>query len=555
MTQQTQNTQASANLATSSLSIAVAQTSFLVGAIEDNAERMATLARQAKDKGADIIVFAELAITGYPPEDLLFRANIGKRVQNALNKLAGDVKDIVMIVGYPHIDHHGCFNSAAILHEGRQRGFYHKKILPNYSVFDEKRYFNEGKNTVCFDYKGQKIGLAICEDVWKKEPIAELKDAGADCVISIHSSPFEVSKQLQRKAILKARVEESSLPILYVNDVGGQDDLVFDGGSMAINADGEFAFELSRFEDHLSLVQFSEGKFNSSKQAGELSKLGEIYYALVVGLRDYVKHSGFKSVILGLSGGIDSALTLCIAADALGAQNVHAVMMPFEYTADMSVEDAKAQAEKLGVHFSILPIHDAYAGITNALNPAFAGTQTGVAEENLQARLRGTMLMALSNKFGHMLLATGNKSELAVGYATLYGDMCGGYAPIKDVYKTDVYALAKYRNSLGDSATIPERVITRAPSAELKPDQTDQDSLPSYDTLDGILRLYIDEQQSIKYMLSQGFDADTVKKVMKMVDANEYKRRQGAPGPKVSHMAFTRERRYPVVNFWLKGLN
>lgn len=538
-----------------SLTICMAQASFLVGAIENNCDKMVDLANQAKKDGADVIVFPELAILGYPPEDLLQKQNLNQRVQNAFKKLY-TVKDILMIVGYPHVDHHGIFNSCAIIHNGKKRGFYHKQHLPNYGVFDEKRYFTAGKNNVSFDFKGHKIGLLICEDLWQPEPIQALKTANVDLVISLNASPFETEKQTTRKSVIASRVKETGLPIMYVNTVGGQDDLVFDGGSMAVDADGTINVEYNRFIETSAVIGFSKQTktFVGIDKPLTLSADAQNYYALVIGLRDYVKHSGFKNVLLGLSGGIDSALTLCIVVDALGADNVYAVMMPYEYTAKISLEDAQKQAERLGVSYTVAPIHHAYQGMMQTLAPLFGDAKADTTEENLQARIRGMILMALSNKFGQMLITTGNKSEIAVGYATLYGDMCGGFSAIKDIYKTDVYALAKYRNQVDDKPVIPERVITRPPSAELRPDQTDQDSLPDYDVLDKILRLYIDEQQGVHYIIKQGFNPDVVKKVVKLVDRNEYKRRQGAPGVKIGKRAFNRERRYPIVNGWLKGL-
>lgn len=535
------------------LNIAMAQCGFLVGAIEENCQKIISQANAAREQGADMIVFPELALMGYPAEDLLQRKGLPQRVQQAFKKLL-EIKGIVVILGYPHIDHHGCFNSAAIIHNGKKRGFYHKQHLPNDSVFDEKRYFQAGKNHVSFDYKGKKIGLLICEDAWLSEPVQALKAANVDMVISLNASPFETNKQAKRKAVLKQRVQEAGIPMLYVNTVGGQDDLVFDGGSMAINADGSVPVELNRFIEKTKLVSFENGAFASQAAPLELSEEAQNYYALVIALRDYVKNSGFSSVLLGLSGGIDSALSLCIAADALGAKNVYAVMMPFKYTSDISLEDAQKQAERLGVSYTVAPIHAGYQGMMQTLTPLFGDKAADIAEENLQARIRGTMLMALSNKFNHMVITTGNKSELAVGYATLYGDMCGGYAAIKDIYKTQVYALARYRNQVDDKPVIPERVIVRPPSAELRPNQTDQDSLPDYDVLDKILIKYIEEEQDYEQIVKAGFDAQVVKKVIKLVDRSEYKRKQSAPGCKISKRAFGRERRYPIVNGWLQGL-
>lgn len=538
------------------VTFALAQSHFLVGDIATNTEKMRTLALQAREQGADVIVFPELALLGYPPQDLLLRPSLSGRVKNALSSLS-DIDDIVMIVGYPHVDHHGTFNSAAILHNGHQKGFYHKQVLPNYGVFDERRYFDKGRNQVLFDYKGITIGLLICEDLWEKGPISELKKQGADVVVSLNASPFEIEKQDNRKAMLAKRSRENNLPILYVNAVGGQDDLVFDGGSMAVQADGSVAHEAPRFMNQLLLatLDVKTAKFNSQPKAPlTLSRESEMYQALVVGLRDYVNHSGFSGIILGLSGGIDSALTLCIAVDALGADKVYAVMMPYEYTSQISLEDAQAQARRLNVSYTVCPIFDAVEGIRHTLAPLFNKSPADTTEENIQARARGVILMALSNKFGHLVITTGNKSELAVGYATLYGDMAGGFDVLKDVYKSQVYKLASYRNRLEDTPVIPERVITRPPSAELSPDQEDQDSLPEYDVLDAILMSYIDEDMGYQDIVDKGYGADLVAKVIQMVDNSEYKRLQSAIGTKISHKAFGRERRYPLVNKWsIKG--
>jgi NAD+ synthase (glutamine-hydrolysing) len=552
----TSNEASKTNEPQDTVTFALAQSHFLVGDIATNVEKMRTLALQAREQGADVIVFPELALLGYPPQDLLLRPSLSGRVKSALSTLS-DIDDIVMIVGYPHVDHHGTFNSAAILHNGHQKGFYHKQILPNYGVFDERRYFDKGRNQVLFDYKGITIGLLICEDLWEKGPISELKKQGADLIVSLNASPFEIEKQDNRKTMLAKRSRENKLPIVYVNAVGGQDDLVFDGGSMAVQADGSIAHEAPRFMNQLLLatLDVKTAKFNEQTKAPlTLSRESEMYQALVVGLRDYVNHSGFSGIIVGLSGGIDSALTLCIAVDALGADKVYAVMMPYEYTSQISLEDAQAQARRLNVSYTVCPIFDAVEGIRHTLAPLFNKSPADTTEENIQARARGVILMALSNKFGHLVITTGNKSELAVGYSTLYGDMAGGFDVLKDVYKSQVYKLASYRNRLEDTPVIPERVITRPPSAELRPDQKDQDSLPDYDVLDSILTSYIDEDMGYQEIIDKGFDAEMVAKVIKMVDNSEYKRLQSPIGTKISHKAFGRERRYPLVNKWsIKG--
>lgn len=555
-TNSTQTSFHTADTTTDQMTFAIIQTNFWVGDIAGNVKKMHALTLDAKARGADIVIFPELALVGYPPEDLLLRPTLGERVREAMAKLA-EIEGIVVILGYPHIDHHGTFNSAAILQDGSQKGFYHKQCLPNYGIFDEQRYFQKGRNQVLFDYKGVTIGLLICEDIWHDEPIQALKQAGADLVIVINASPFEIGKQTARKSLLTQHSSTHHLPIIYVNTVGAQDDIVFDGGSLITQSDGRVAHEGVRFLNQLLMARFDTQNKTFDTQAKAplvLSEESEMYQALVVGLRDYVNRSGFKGVIVGLSGGIDSALTLCIAVDALGSDRVYAVMMPYEYTAQISLEDAEAQAARLNVSYTVCPIHDAVAGLRSALAPLLANSEPDVTEENLQARARGTILMALSNKFGHMVISTGNKSENAVGYSTLYGDMVGGFDVLKDVYKTDVYRLANYRNRLEDNPVIPERVITRPPSAELRPNQKDQDSLGDYDTLDNILRMYIDDDLGYKTIVAAGFEPKTVEKILSMVDRAEYKRRQGAIGTKITKKSFGRERRYPLVNGWsIKG--
>lgn len=555
-TDSTQTSFHTADTTTGQMTFAIIQTNFWVGDIAGNVKKMHALTLDAKARGADIVIFPELALVGYPPEDLLLRPTLGERVREAMAKLA-EIEGIVVILGYPHIDHHGTFNSAAVLQDGSQKGFYHKQCLPNYGIFDEQRYFQKGLNQVLFDYKGVTIGLLICEDIWHDEPIQALKQAGADLVIVINASPFEIGKQTARKSLLTRHSSTHHLPIIYVNTVGAQDDIVFDGGSLITQSDGRVAHEGVRFLNQLLMARFDIQNKTFDTQAKAplvLSEESEMYQALVVGLRDYVNRSGFKGVIVGLSGGIDSALTLCIAVDALGCDRVYAVMMPYEYTAQISLEDAEAQAARLNVSYTVCPIHDAVAGLRSALAPLLANSEPDVTEENLQARARGTILMALSNKFGHMVISTGNKSENAVGYSTLYGDMVGGFDVLKDVYKTDVYRLANYRNRLEDNPVIPERVITRPPSAELRPNQKDQDSLGDYETLDSILKMYIDDDLGYKAIVAAGFEPKTVEKILSMVDRAEYKRRQGAIGTKITKKSFGRERRYPLVNGWsIKG--
>jgi len=535
------------------LTIALAQSAFKVGDIAANTQQMMSLAEQAREQGAGLIVFPELALTGYPPEDLLLRPSLAVRVEQALQHLQS-VEGIVMVVGYPDQQNGQCFNAAAVIANGKIRGTYHKQNLPNYGVFDEQRYFTAGHRPVMFDFAGQRIGLLICEDLWDEQPIAQLKQHGATLVLVLNASPFELGKHQQRRALVQQRAHDHQLPIAYVNLLGGQDDLVFDGGSLAANADGQLMLDAPRFKSQLSLLQFNtEQQFLPQSLAPDMPATEETYRALVMGLRDYVNHSGFKGVILGLSGGIDSALSLTIAVDALGADRVRAVMMPYTYTSEISVEDAQAQAARLKVKLYTAPINTIVDGFTSTLAPFFEGEAADTTEENLQARSRGVLLMALSNKFGYMVLTTGNKSEMAVGYATLYGDMVGGFNALKDVYKTQVFELARYRNSLSKNPVIPERVISRAPSAELRPDQTDQDSLPAYDVLDAILYGYIERDLSAEQLVAEDFATETVQKVLQLVDRNEYKRRQAVIGSKISTRAFGRERRYPMVNGWTLG--
>lgn len=537
-------------MSTNNLTFAVVQVNFSVGDIAANAQKIKSAALDAKARGADIVIFPELALSGYPLSELIHRPSLPERVKNAMVMLADELKDMVTIIGYPHIDHHGTFNSAAILQGGAQKGFYHKQTLTK-TPYTETA-FCEGNNQVVFDYKGTTVGLLIGQDL-NHEAMARLKAAGADVVVVPNASVFEVGSHSKTKKTLQALAKTHGFSIIYVNMVGGQDDLVFDGGSLVINADGTLAHEAPRFLNQLLLARFDliAKRFNEQeKPALQLSEESELYQALVVGLRDYVNRSGFKGVIVGLSGGIDSALTLCICVDALGSDKVYAVMMPYQYTSAISLEDAEAQAKRLNVSYTVCPIHDAMAGFRQALAPLFSDGSTDTTEENIQARCRGTILMALSNKFGHMVANTSNKSECAVGYGTLYGDLVGGFGVLKDVYKTDVYRLADYRNRLEDSPVIPERVILRAPSAELRPNQKDQDSLPDYEVLDGILRLYIESNKSFKDIVKAGFDEEVVDTVMRLVDKNEYKRRQAPLGTKVSTKAFGTERLFPLVHNW-----
>lgn len=538
-----------------SFKVALAQFSPHIGNIEANVQKMIEQANQAKKQNANIIVFPELATIGYPAEDLLLRPSVNKRTAQAFEQLQS-VKDIVMVFGFVNATEDGQrYNAAAVMKDGQILGIYNKQNLPNYSVFDEKRYFNEGHQHLVFEYFGHKFGVLICEDVWSLNTVQQLSQLNVESVLVLNASPYEVGKPQHRIATLQELAKQMNIHLIYTNQVGGQDDLIFDGSSFVINNTGNVALRAESYKEQLYIVDYEvENKaYKAVETTPALDTMAEIYQALVMSTRDYVERSGFPGVILGLSGGIDSALTLAIAVDAIGADKVQAVMMPYTYTSQISVEDAAEQAKRMGVTFGIAEIHPIVNSFMQTLYPFFGNSPADATEENLQARARGTLLMGLSNKFGNLVLSTGNKSELAVGYCTLYGDMVGGFAVLKDVYKTIVFELAKYRNSLSETAVIPERVITRPPSAELRPDQKDQDSLPAYDILDAILYAYIEEDQSQDDIIAKGFDKDVVEKVIKLVDRNEYKRRQGAIGPRISSRAFSRERRYPIVNGWKAG--
>ena len=534
------------------VTVVMAQIDPVVGDISGNVRRIVEACHQAKrNSRADIIVFPEMTITGYPPEDLLLREGLFPQVNQALSDICAQVKDMVCVVGYPMKDSLGeCFNMAAWIESGSIQASYMKQNLPNYSVFDEQRYFEAGDRPCVVEYKGIRFGLLICEDIWKISPATQAKEAGAEIILSLNASPFSAEKHQDRLTMIQRRVDEVGLPVIYINQVGGQDELVFDGGSFAMNTQGQVCVQSPEFTPALSAVTLVKQGETLEMQRGDIAQLYEdearVYQALIMGVQDYVTKNGFSGVLIGLSGGIDSALTLAVAVDALGAENVEAVMMPFRYTADISKEDAALQAETLQVTYQSIPIEETYMAFEKALSPRFEGLEADVTEENLQARIRGTILMAISNKTGKMVLATSNKSEVAVGYSTLYGDMVGGFSPLKDVPKTLVYRLAEYRNSL--SPVIPERVITRAPSAELRPDQVDQDSLPDYEVLDAIIKAYVKQDQTPEQICALGFPEQEVRRVIKMIDRNEYKRRQAAPGVKITHRAFGRDRRYPITN-------
>ncbi|QQV09762.1 NAD+ synthase [Acinetobacter johnsonii] len=539
-----------------SFKIALAQFSPHIGNLEANAQKMLEQANEAKKQNADLIIFPELSSIGYPAEDLLLRPSLTKRTQQVFEQLK-TVKDIVMVFGFVNQTEDGQrYNAAAVMKDGQVLGVYNKQNLPNYSVFDEKRYFTEGHQHLVFEYLGHKFGVLICEDVWSLSTVQQLAQLNVETALVLNASPYEVGKPQHRVETMSALAKQMNLNLVYANQVGGQDDLIFDGTSFVIAKNGSVVLQAESFKESLYFAEYEaeQQAFKANALPPALDTMAEIYQSLVMATRDYVQRSGFPGVILGLSGGIDSALTLAIAADAIGSDKVQAVMMPYTYTAQISVEDAAEQAKSMGVTFGIAEINPIVNSFMQTLYPFFGNSPADATEENLQARARGTLLMGLSNKFGNLVLSTGNKSELAVGYCTLYGDMVGGFAVLKDVYKTIVFELAKYRNSISDKPVIPERVITRPPSAELRPDQKDQDSLPPYDVLDAILYAYIEEDMSQDDIIAKGFDAEVVKKVIRLVDFNEYKRRQGAIGPRISSRAFSRERRYPIMNGWKAGL-
>ncbi|OEY92028.1 NAD+ synthase [Acinetobacter proteolyticus] len=532
--------------------VALAQFSPHIGNIDANTQKMVEQANLAKQQQADLIVFPELSTLGYPAEDLILRPNLQKRTQKAFAQLS-EVKDILMVFGFVHQTEDGHrYNSAAVMKDGQVLGVYNKHNLPNYGVFDEKRYFQEGHQHLVFEYLGHKFGVLICEDVWSLNTVKQLSQLNVETVLVLNASPYEVGKPQHRIQTLNELAKQLNLNLIYVNQVGGQDDLIFDGSSFVSNNNGQLALQIPSFQEALVYAEYDaeQKQFKTSEAIPALETFAEIYQALVMATRDYVQRSGFPGVILGLSGGIDSALTLAIAVDAIGAEKVQAVMMPYTYTSQMSVEDATEQARRMGVTFGIAEIHPIVNSFMQTLFPFFGNSPADATEENLQARTRGTLLMGLSNKFGNLVLSTGNKSEISVGYCTLYGDMVGGFSVLKDVYKTIVFELAKYRNTLEETPVIPERVITRPPSAELRPDQKDQDSLPAYDVLDAILYAYIEEDLSQADIIAKGYPTEVVEKVIRLVDRNEYKRRQGAIGPRISSRAFSRERRYPIVNGW-----
>lgn len=534
--------------------IALAQFDFPVGAVERNADAIIELIAEARDEyGADLVLFPELALSGYPPEDLLLRPGFLHDCEKAMHRIAAATTGITAIVGWPETAGSVVYNAASILCDGRIERTYRKRELPNYAVFDERRYFvvdPDGGNCI-FEFKGVRMGLLICEDMWFAEPLHATVEEGAELILSINASPFERDKHARRDALMEDATRQFGVSIAYVNCVGGQDAVVFDGSSLVAESGGTVRPAAAAFTEQMLVVDYDpESRGFTSVQwmeDGDESRDALAWRAVVRGTRDYCQKNGFKKAWLGLSGGLDSAVCLAIAVDALGAENVTAVSMPSRYTAGISNELAAEQCAEQGVRLINLPIEKPFQGYLDTLAELFEGQEVDTTEENLQSRTRGAMLMALTNKFHGLLLTTGNKSEYAVGYATIYGDMAGGYAPLKDLYKTEVYDLAQWRNTVGDPV-IPVGVIERPPSAELRADQKDQDSLPPYDVLDAILSRYVDQEQSHEEIVAAGFGEETVSRVLHLVRISEWKRHQAAPGPKVSRRAFGRERRYPISN-------
>jgi NAD+ synthase (glutamine-hydrolysing) len=533
------------------LRIAMAQLNLFVGDVEGNSRRVIETSARARDElHADLVLFPELTLSGYPPEDLLFHGGMQRQVNTALDQLRAQIHGITAMVGYPEYSEGTIYNAAALLRDGALIANYRKQYLPNYLVFDEKRYFNAGTQSTVVEIKGIRVGLLICEDIWEAEPAKLAAEAGAQVLVVINGSPYSLHYQARRESVVRDRVRDTGLPVVYLNMLGGQDELVFDGGSFVMNGAGEITQRDSSFEEGLIVVDLDLVNDRVVPHGGNVQPIPpddeSVYRALVLGVRDYVGKHRFPGIVLGLSGGIDSALTLAIAVDALGADRVRAVMMPSRFTSQMSLDDAAEQAKMLGVRHDVISIEGIFEAALGALQPVFTGLAPDTTEENIQARSRGILLMAISNKTGRMVLTTGNKSEMAVGYATLYGDMAGGFAPIKDCSKLQVYRLATYRNSIGPA--IPQRVIDRPPSAELRHEQKDTDSLPPYEVLDPILELFIEDDLSVDEIAARGYDRQIVGRVLDMVKRNEYKRRQAPPGIRISNRAFGRDWRYPITS-------
>ena len=533
------------------MKIALAQINCTLGDLAGNSAKIIAYSERAKQAGASLLLTPEMSLCGYQPEDLLLRDGFYQACKSALHELAKKINGITVVVGHPHIEGGKRYNAASVLRDGKILATYCKYCLPNYSVFDEERYFARGKLPCVFEVDGIQFALNICADIWQPHTAMQAKKAGAQVLLVLNASPYHLDKQTARYEIIRQRIREIGLSIAYVNMVGGQDELVFDGASFAMNAtgamnaEGALTHQFPAFAETLGLLELSAGKFIAGEQVPALTPEAGIYRALCLGVHDYITKNNFPGVLLGLSGGIDSALTLAIAVDALGADRVHAVMMPSPYTAQISLDDAREMAATLGVRYDELDIKPALDAYLATLHQPFKNSATDTTEENLQARIRGNLLMALSNKFGALVLITGNKSEIAVGYCTLYGDMAGGFAVLKDVSKTWVVRLSNYRNTLGH--VIPQRIISRPPSAELKPDQTDQDSLPPYNILDGIMECYVEQNLNIAKIVRRGFAEADVQRVVKLIRSNEYKRRQSPVGVRVTDRSFGKDWRYPIT--------
>jgi NAD+ synthase (glutamine-hydrolysing) len=529
--------------------VAIAQINSTVGDLAGNRARIVDFSRRAAAQGADIVLTPELSLVGYPPEDLLLRDSFYAKTAHTFDALAADLsglKDLHVVVGHPIMRNGKRFNAASVIVNGKVLGTYCKHELPNSTVFDEKRYFSPADEPFVFPVKGIQFGLNICEDTWYSNTAARARAAGAQVLLVPNGSPYHMNKQHLRYEVMRTNVVSQGLSLVYANLVGGQDELIFDGNSFAMDEKGAICAQLKHFEEDLQIVEFDGARPVRGDIPAELSIEAQVYKALVLGVRDYIGKNGFPGVIIGLSGGVDSALTLAIAVDALGADRVRTVMMPSPYTAEISWVDSRDMVKRLGVRYDEIPINDCFQAFRGTLAQDFKGLPEDATEENIQARIRGTILMALSNKHGSIVLTTGNKSEMAVGYCTLYGDMAGGFAVIKDIAKTLVYRLCAYRNTISD--VIPERILTRAPSAELRPDQTDQDSLPPYEVLDAIMQMYMEENRSIEEILAAGYRKEDVLRITHLIKINEYKRRQAPVGIRVTHRAFGRDWRYPITS-------
>jgi NAD+ synthase (glutamine-hydrolysing) len=530
------------------MKIAIAQLNYTVGDVDGNIAKIAEAATRAKAGGASLLLTTELAVSGYSPEDLLLRDDFYDACALALERLARQIHGITLVAGHPHRIGDKHYNAASVLRDGRIVTTYLKRKLPNYTVFDEERYFDSGTEPCVFEHEGLRLGVNICADVWEESSALAAREAGAQLLLVLNASPYHVNKQQSRYEVVRDRAAETGLPLVYANQVGGQDELVFDGASFAMDASGALTHQFAAFEEALGFIEIINGAPVKGGIAPQQSLEADVYKALVLGVRDYIGKNRFPGALLGLSGGIDSALTLAVAADALGADKVHAVMMPSQYTAGMSREDACAEANALGVRYTEIAIKPVFDAFRTVLEKEFAGLPEDTTEENLQARIRGTLLMAMSNKSGAIVLTTGNKSEMGTGYATLYGDMAGGFAVLKDINKMLVYRLSNYRNTLSSSPVIPQRVIDRAPSAELRPDQTDQDNLPPYDVLDAIMQAYVEEDESPRDIITKGQRRADVERVVKLVHIAEYKRRQSPVGIRITPRGFGKDWRYPITN-------